>query len=353
VETATARSLSVVDNTNDLVVAAGHSVAVAGWRRIFDDVVQRISLRFVRSETRQTVGELLLGLLSPLECKNGWWLAEHAGHATPDRMQRLLRTVVCDDTGMGGDLRELVVGALAHPEAILVVDETGYLKKGTHSAAVQRQYSGTAGRVENSQVGVFLTYASPLGRALIDTRLYLPASWAEDSPRRLAAGVPAEVEFATKSQLAVVMIEAALDAGVVVSFVAGDEVYGLDPALRARLRARHVGYVLAIARNQHIQATENVRMRADDVAAGLTEQAWELRTCGTGSKGERFYAWAFVHDQTTLDGGVHSLLVRRNVDTGELAFYRCWSAQPVSLATLVAVAGRRWMIEESFQAAKT
>jgi hypothetical protein len=120
--------LSVVDNTNDLVVAAGHSVAVAGWRRIFDDVMERISLRFVRPETRQTVGELLLGLLAPLECKNGWWLAEHAGHATPDRMQRLLRTVVCDDVGMGGDLRDLVVGRLAHREAILVVDETGYTR---------------------------------------------------------------------------------------------------------------------------------------------------------------------------------------------------------------------------------
>jgi SRSO17 transposase len=161
------------------------------------------------------------------------------------------------------------------------------------------------------------------------------------------------VEFATKPQLAIVMIEAALDAGLAARFVAGDEVYGLDPQVRARLRARGVGYVLAIARNQRIQATDRVRMRADDVAAGLTEQAWELRTCGTGSKGERFYEWAWVHDHTDLDGGVHTLLVRRNTDTGELAFYRCWSPQPVSLSTLVMVAGRRWMIEEAFQAAKT
>ncbi len=268
-------------------------------------------------------------------------------------MQRLLRTVICDDVGLGADLRDLVVGELAHPDAILVVDETGYLKKGIHSAAVQRQYSGTAGRVENSQVGVFLTYASPRGRALIDVRLYLPASWVDDRPRRDVAGIPADVEFATKPQLAAVMIEAALDAGVLASFVAGDEVYGLDPALRTRLRARRVGYVLAIARNQYIQATESIRMRADDVAAGLTDTAWEVRTCGTGSKGERFYDWAFVHDHTTLDGGVHSVLIRRNVDTGELAFYRCWTPQPVPLATLVTVAGRRWMIEESFQAAKT
>ena len=216
---------------------------------------------------------------------------------------------------------------------------------------MQRQYSGTAGRVENSQVGVFLTYASPLGRALVDARLYLPGSWCADRDRCDGAGVPEDVPFATKPQLALAMIEHALDGGMAVSYVTGDEVYGLDPALRARLRQRGVGYVLAIARNQHVQATEPVRLRPDDIAAALSEQAWERRSCANGSKGERFYDWAWVHDHTATDG-VHSLLIRRSSD-GELAFYRCSTPHPVPLTTLITVAGRRWSIEETFQAAKT
>ena len=162
----------------------------------------RIGVHFARSETRRTAGEALLGLLGPVERKNGWWLAEHAGHVSPDRMQRLLRTAVWDEDRAGEDLRDLVVQRLGHPEAVLVTDETGYLKKGACSVGVQRQYSGTAGRVENSQVGVFLTYASPLGRALVDARLYLPGSWCADRDRRDAAGVPEGVQFATKPQLA-------------------------------------------------------------------------------------------------------------------------------------------------------
>jgi SRSO17 transposase len=341
-----------VDSQNDLVAAVGDSVAASSWRRVFDDVMARIGVRFARSETRRTVGELLLGLLAPVERKNGWWLAEYAGHVSPDRMQRLLRTAVWDEDRAYDDLRELVVARLGHPEAVLVTDETGYLKKGTCSVGVQRQYSGTAGRVENSQVGVFLTYASPLGRALVDARLYLPGSWCADRDRCDGAGVPEGVQFATKPQLALAMIEDALDAGMAVSYVTGDEVYGLDPALRARLRQRGVGYVLAIARNQYVQATEPVRLRPDDIAAALGAQAWERRSCANGSKGERFYDWAWVHDHTATDGGVHSLLIRRGSD-GELAFYRCWTPHPVPLATLITVAGRRWSIEETFQAAKT
>ena len=320
---------------------------------MFDDVLTRIGPSFARPEPRRTVGELLLGLLAPLERKNGWWLAEHAGHGSPDRMQRLLRTAVWDEARIADELREFVVEQLGHPEGVLVVDETGFVKKGVCSVGVQRQYSGTAGRIENSQVGVFLAYAAPSGRALVDARLYLPGSWCADGDRCEVAGVPDDVSFATKPQLAIEMIEEALDAGVAASFVTGDEVYGLDPALRQRLRHRGVGYVLAIARNQRIQVTDTVRLRVDDVAAGLSEQAWEQRTCGHGSKGERFYDWAWVHDHTDPDGGRYSLLIRRAVETGELAFYRCWTPRPVPLATLITVAGRRWSIEEAFQAAKT
>ncbi len=339
-------------DSNDLASAVADSVT-AHWRWVFDEVTARIAGRFARPETRATAAELLIGLLSPVERKNGWWLAEHAGHPGPDRMQRLLRTAVWDDPGVGGDLRDLVVARLAHPEAIFVIDETGFLKKGVMSVGVQRQYSGTAGRIENSQVGVFLTYASPLGRALVDVRLYLPASWCDDRDRCAAAGVPDGIEFATKPHLALAMIEAAVAAGVRVGLVTGDEVYGADPVLRAGLRRLGLGYVLAIARNQPVQATEPVRLRPDDIAASLDTLAWERRSAGTGAKGERFYDWAFVHDHTRDDAGVHSLLIRRSVNTGELAFYRCWTPRPVPLATLIRVAGRRWSIEEAFQAAKT
>jgi len=190
---------------------------------------------------------------------------------------------------------------------------------------------------------------------LIDARLYLPGSWCADVGRCEVAGVPEGVEFATKPQLAIQMIEEALDAGVATSFVTGDEVYGLYPAVRQRLRARGVGYVLAIGRNQRIQATDSVRLRVDDLAAGLTDSAWEERTCGKGSKGERFYDWAWVHDHNDPDeaAGRQSLLIRRSVDTSELAFYRCWAPAAVPLTTLITVAGRRWSIEEAFQAAKT
>lgn len=320
---------------------------------MFDEVAGRIAGRFARPETRATTGELLVGLLSPIERKNGWWLAERAGHPGPDRMQRLLRTAVWDDPGVVGDLRDLVSTRLDHPDAIFVIDETGFLKKGVMSVGVQRQYSGTAGRIENSQVGVFLTYASPHGRAFIDVRLYLPASWCDDRGRCLAAGVPDGIEFATKPHLALAMIEDAVAAGVRVGFVTGDEVYGADPVLRCGLRRLGLGYVLAIARNQPVQATEPVRIRPDDIAADLGGVAWERRSAGPGVKGERFYDWAFVHDHTTDDAGVHSLLIRRAIDTGELAFYRCWTPRPVPLATLIRVAGRRWSIEETFQAAKT
>ncbi len=319
---------------------------------MFDDVTARIAGRFARPETRRTAGEMLVGLLSTVERKNGWWLAELAGHAGPDRMQRLLRSAVWDHDRVGDDLRDLVVARLGHPDAVLVIDETGFLKKGTGSVGVQRQYSGTAGRIENSQVGVFVTYASPLGRALVDARLYLPASWCADADRCAAAGVPDGTEFMTKPRLALAMIEDALGQGVRVGFVTGDEVYGADPVLRTALRTMSVGYVLAIARNQPVQATEPRRLRPDDIATGLDDLAWERRSCGAGSKGERFYDWAWVHDHTPADGGVHSLLIRR-ADDGELAFYRCWSPRPVPIATLIGVAGRRWSIEETFQAAKT
>nr|WP_157546735.1 IS701 family transposase [Hamadaea tsunoensis] len=312
--------------------------------------MDRISACFGRVEPRLTVRDFLLGLLAPLARKNCWWLAEHAGHRGPARMQRLLRDVVWDAETVRDQLRDLVVEHLGHPDAILIVDETGFLKKGTGSVGVQRQYSGTAGRIENCQVAVFLAYASPHGRALIDRRIYLPQSWIDDRDRCQIAGVPDDLQFATKPSLAAQMITAALAAGITVGFVTGDECYGRDPRLRAVLQEHGVGYVLAVARNQYTQITTATRERADVTESWLSAQAWQRRSAGPGSKGDRFYDWAWIsiHHDTP---GCHSLLIRRN-RAGELAFYLCWSAHPVALSTLIRVAGTRWAVEENFQIAK-
>jgi SRSO17 transposase len=191
--------------------------------------MDRIAGRFARVESRRRVRGLLLGLLSGLPRKNAWAIAEHVGDATPDGMQHLLRKAVWDDDGVRDDLRGYIVEHLGDQDAVLVVDETGDLEKGTHTVGVQRQYTGTAGRIENAQVAVYLTYATAAGHALIDRALYLPKSWAEDPERRVEAGVPDGIEFTTKPPLARQMIARALDGGVPVRWVAGDEVYGAGP----------------------------------------------------------------------------------------------------------------------------
>jgi SRSO17 transposase len=235
---------------------------------------------------------------------------------------------------------------------VLIADETGVLKKGTQSIGVQRQYTGTAGRIENAQVAVFLAYASSFGRALIDRRIYLPASWIEDPQRCAAAGMPEGVAFATKPRLALNMIAAALQAGVPAGWATGDEVYGNDPAFRAGVQALGLGYVLAVACDHRVTVNQGTtRMRADQIAAELPDAAWQRYSAGVGSKGPRWYAWAWVEVGSATEPG-QTLLIRRNTTTGELACYRCWTPTPVTLATLVRVAGTRWCVEESFQAAK-
>jgi SRSO17 transposase len=318
----------------------------------FDDVMARIAGRFVRVEPRRTARAFVLGLLSDIERKNCWWLAERAGHAGPQRMQRLLRTTVWDADAVRDDVRGLVVEALGRPDGVLIADETGFLKKGVCSVAVQRQYTGTAGRIENSQVGVFLAYASAVGRALIDRRIYLPACWVSDPARCAAAGVPDCVQFATKPRLALDMVTAAVRAGVPAAWVTADEVYGNDPAFRRGIQALGLGYVLAVACDHQVSVSHGtIRMRADHIAAVLPKGAWQHYSAGIGSKGPRWYAWAWIDIAAAGQAG-QSLLIRRNTSTGELAFYRCWSPTPVSLPTLVRVAGIRWCVEESFQAAK-
>jgi SRSO17 transposase len=235
---------------------------------------------------------------------------------------------------------------------LLVIDETGDVKKGTHTVGVQRQYTGTAGRIENAQVAVYLTYAAARGHTLIDRELYLPQSWIADPQRLTDAGVPDDIDFLTKPALAAGMLARALRAGVPARWVAGDEVYGNDPNLRAECEAQRIGYVLAVGCDRRV-CTAAGPVRADALVAGLPRWAWQQLSAGPGAKGERNYDWAWITlTSHSTDGGCWWLLVRRNQTTGELAFYRCYSPQIVPLRELVRVAGRRWTIEESFQTGK-
>ena len=250
-------------------------------------------------------------------------------------------------------MREYVLEALSHPESVLIVDETGFLKKGVHSVGVKRQYTGTAGRIENSQVGVFLCYASDRGAALLDRELYLPEEWATDADRCRGAAVPEGTVFATKPELARRMIERTLEAGAAVGWVAGDEVYGNNNTLRQWLEQRQLGYVQAVACDQRLRWPDGQQRRADAIAEHLPELAWERVSAGSGSKGERIYDWALIPGWQH-EGWSHGLLVRRSrEEKPEYAFYRFYApTHKTHLQALVRVAGQRWQIEQAFQAAK-
>ena len=318
---------------------------------MFDDLMLRAGARFRRPEPRRHARAFVLGLLAGLPRKNCWTIAEHAGDATPDGMQHLLARAQWDADGVRDDVRSCVMEHLGDPGAVLVADETGDLKKGTATAGVQRQYTGTAGRIENAQVAVYLGYASAAGHALIDRELYLPRSWTDDPGRCRAAGIPGHVEFATKPQLARRMIERAIAARVPFAWFAADEAYGDNGKLRTWLEDSQVRYVLAVSCDHRVPAGAGRAIRADKLAASLPRKAWQRLSAGKGAKGHRYYdwAWATINDPGP---GCRWLLIRRNRRTGELAFYRCYAPQPVPLAALVKVAGLRWTIEENFQAGK-
>ncbi|MEE3853544.1 IS701 family transposase [Gordonia sp. LSe1-13] len=310
-----------------------------------------IAPRFARHDAARNAGAFLLSVLSALETKNCWTMAEMAGHASPDRLQHLLSRAKWEADDLREDLQRMVIDGLGVEHAVLVVDETGDLKKGTNTVGVQRQYTGTAGRIENSQVAVYLTYATRSGHALIDRALYLPRSWTDDPDRCAAAKVPADVGFATKPELAAQLIARALTAGIAAEWVAGDEVYGDDPKLRSMLAANKIGYVLTVGCHRQV-IVDDYYIRADDLADTVPERAWKRLSAGDGAKGQRWYSWARVRVYEPDLPGHHWMLIRRNDTTGELAYYRCHHPRQVSLAALVAVAGRRWTVEESFQSSK-
>jgi SRSO17 transposase len=307
-----------------------------------------------------------------LERKNGWTVAEHAGAVSPDGMQRLLRTADWDVDGVRDDVRGYVLDGLGDPDdpsaGVFVADDTGFVKKGRRSAGVQRQYTGTSGKIDNCQLGVFLAYATPRGHALIDRELYLPASWTEDPDRCAAAGIPAETEFATKPELVVRMLERVQAAGRLSGWFTADEAFGQNPGLRDWLAAHRVPYVLATRNDDLLTCPDGHRETAKVLTtlAGIDNNGkvdpavWERRSLGYGAHGERVYDWtAIALDPAGLpDGWGHWLLVRQQVEpsegrtTVERAYYRCAGPAATPLRELIRVAGTRWAIEECFQTAK-
>jgi SRSO17 transposase len=330
---------------------------VAAWVNDLGALHARIAPRFARPEPRRRALAYLRALLGPAERKNGWQLAEAAGEASPDGMQRLLAAADWDADRVRDDLRAYVVEHLGDERAALVVDETGFLKKGTKSAGVQRQYSGTAGRIENCQVGVFLAYAGRHGRAFLDRELYLPEGWAADAGRRAEAGVPAAVGFRTKPQLARAMLERALGAGVPAAWVTGDEVYGGDRRLRVWLEERGTPHVLAVKATEPLWAATDrgpAQVAAAALVAGLPPRAWRRLSAGDGAKGPRVYDWARAAIRPLGEPGWgYWLLARRGLaEPHELAYFVCFGPARTPLRELVRVAGARWAVEDAFAAAK-
>lgn len=331
---------------------------VVGWAEELDRVHARIGPRFARVEPRQRALAYLRGLLSPVERKNGWQLAEEAGERAPDGMQRLLSTAEWDADAVRDDLVAYVREHLADPGAILILDETGFLKKGAKSAGVQRQYTGTAGKRENCQIGVFVTYATPQAHVLVDRELYLPQSWTGDPARCREAGIPEEQAFATKPELARAMLERVYAAGLPAAWVTGDTVYGGSGPLRTWLEARRQPYVLAIAANDGVDlpyGDTTMHVLPEEIAAyALDPPDWQRLSAGEGAKGPRLYAWALVPlAPPSAAGFEQAVLIRRPLeapdDLEHLAYYLTFAPVGTPLETLVAVAGQRWNIEEDFE----
>jgi SRSO17 transposase len=333
------------------------SPEVGGWRAELDGLLARFGRLFARAEPRRQAGRYLEGLLGPVERKNGWQLAEAIGDARPWRTQRVLSHVLWDEEAARDLCRDHAVERLGARDAVLVVDETAFVKKGEHSAGVARQYCGTLGKVENCQVGVFLAYGSRGGHALIDRRLYLPEAWAGDAERRRAAKVPEDVPFLTKPAIAREMVARALDAGVPCDWVLGDEVYGADRRLRLMLEERGKPYLLTIRSNDELAADLDGgvgRHEAAALARALPPRAWRRLSAGAGTKGERLYDWARVRLLPPHDPSRERwLLVRRSIaDPADLAYFVAFAPAGLRLVDLARVAGRRWLVEECFEAAK-
>jgi SRSO17 transposase len=320
------------------------------WELEFSDVVTRIAPLFYRRESKRHAEQYLLGLLSPLARKNGWTIAEYVGEAEPKALQRLLNLSPWDASALLARNREYAMENLADPAGILVADPTGFAKKGKRSVGVQRQYSGTLGRIDNCQISTFLAYVtSRRDRVLIDCRLYLPEkSWMEDRKRCDAAGVPPEVTFMTRPRQVREMIEGARAAKVPFAWFTADEEFGQNPGLCTYLENERIPYVMGIPKNSTFLDNAGATHEIGKCAMRLAPNAWQRRACGIGTKGHRVYDWALV----TSAEQARQYLIRRSLDDGELAFYRCYNPNRAGFGELVHVAGARWPIEECFGASK-
>jgi SRSO17 transposase len=334
------------------------------WASSLRDVKGRIRPLFRQERMAQSAGLFLDALLGPERRKTGWMRAEAAGDPGPWRQQALLDRSRWDADALRDVVRDYVVETLCEPDAVLVLDETGFLKQGKASCGVARQYTGSAGKITNCQIGVFAAYVSSKGQAFIDRRLYLPQDWTKNPARLRAAHVPDEVGFTTKPRLALDMIEGAINAGVPFTWVAADTVYGTGEVEMA-LRRSGKGYVLGVSATQPFNSwigKPEVAGTAEAIARGLEPSAWVRLSAGEGTQGPRLYDWAYLEladlaaDEfnATLRGTwTRGLLIRRSLTDGELAFSSTWCPAGTPIQTLVSVEGRRWAIEDAFETAKT
>lgn len=327
---------------------------VSGWTAGLSRLHARVGRHFRRPEPRQRVRSYIEALLSGVDRKNSWQIAEQAGEPTPYGIQRLIASARWNTDAVCNEARDYALEHLADEDGVLVLDETGFLKKGTKSAGVARQYSGTAGKIDNCQIGVFLAYSSSKGTALIERELYLPNEWTADPERRSEAGIPEDVVFRTKPQLARAMLERAFGAGVQASWVVADEVYGRDRRLRMYLEAREQPFVLTVASNEVLWYGGFAQVAAKKIAASLKAEAWQRLSAGEGEKGPRLYDWTraplFRMAEPEWE---HWLLARRSIeDPTDVAYFVVFAPAGTPLEELVRVAGRRWTIETAFEAAK-
>ena len=329
------------------------------WTEELVAVGERIAPRFSRSEARRRARDYLRGLLSAVERKNGWQLAEVAGNTTPYGLQHLLGRANWDADLVREDLRGYVIEHLGGDESVLIVDETGFIKKGQKSVGVKRQYTGTAGKTENCQVGVFVAYASRRGQAFIDRELYLPEEWAKDKKRREQAGVPEEIGMRTKPELAKEMLGRALEGGVSAAWVVADSVYGDTRRLGMFLEENEQPYVLALSGKAYVWAgfqQHRVGTVLDSLRQGelLTEEGWKRISAGEGSKGPRLYDWLRLPLNPPLREGFERwLVVRRSIeDPEDLTAYTVFAPEETTLERLAKVAGSRWRVEIGFEEAK-
>jgi len=333
------------------------------WASSLRDVKARIRPLFSQERVAVSAGKFLDGLLGNEPRKTGWMRAEAAGDSGPWRQQAILGRGRWDADALREIVREYALETLAEETAVLVVDETGFLKQGKASCGVARQYTGSAGKITNCQIGVFASYVSRQGYAFIDRELYLPKEWTDDADRLKAAHVPDDVGFATKPQIARQMIARALAAKVPFAFVAADSVYGTGD-IETMLRKAGKGYVLGVAANHVFRSWGKKQLiggTAAKIAQSLPKSAWRRLSSGEGTKGPRLHDWAYLeladldvaqYNSTLTGEWTRGLLIRRNIADGAMAFFSTWCPKGTSAKKLIAVEGRRWAIEDSFESAK-